>query len=343
MVLHVIVRGLVPRLRVNLTRVLDNIAHYYINKTLRTYDEPDTWNRLRRARLRSHVITLEASLGHSIVFSTSLHDKHTTSLIIHAANMVHREAATGKPKSRHVHDNGLPNKRLSLREYQARLTNPFRLLDLPPELRAYVYAYMTATDYTRSLARLSFPVLALVSKQIRAEVLPQFFAQDLHEGIFISNYTQIKLIDKERNGLDSLDAATRDEALKYDKERPASYENLNDTSRSKMTLDALRKREQCVPLFRNVQLKVFSGYKRPNDAQHGAECITFVFSVPTGRVLRPKVDLIEPDGGSLFPDEAARTLEKVRGKADEIAKGRERFLGFTFDDLGTSQGVLLLS
>ncbi|KAK4894030.1 hypothetical protein LTR27_007614 [Elasticomyces elasticus] len=256
-------------------------------------------------------------------------------IIARSKAQVHRETATATRRSTRTSENKLANGSLSLQEFQARLTQPFRLLDLPPELREYIYAYMTIANYRRSLERLKAPVIALVSKQIRAEVLPQFFAQELHQGYIISNYTQIKLVVDQRNALDgpSLHEIIRKRLLKDDEVRPQNYGIHNNTTRTKKILEALRQHEQYVPLFRNVALKVLSGYDGAHGIQPKVECLDFVFSVPTRRVLRPQVTLIEPDGGSLFPDEVAKTLKRVRAKMEEIAEGRERFLGFMFEDL----------
>ncbi|KAK4959413.1 hypothetical protein LTR10_004217 [Elasticomyces elasticus] len=216
-----------------------------------------------------------------------------------------------------------------------RETCAFRLLDLPPELREFIYAYATSIACTRYLGKLRVPPLALVSKQIRAEVLPQFFAQQPYEGVLTSNYPLMKSIDQERQSLDGLALSVRAILLRNDEFRRQNYGRIHNTNSAMEIVNGLREREQYIPLFRNVQLKVFAGTMRLPGNHLTMECLTLVLSVPTKRVLRPQIDLNEPDGGSLFPEQIARTLERVRRKADEIAKGRERFLEFTFDDLET--------
>ncbi|KAK3618129.1 hypothetical protein LTR56_024847 [Elasticomyces elasticus] len=209
-------------------------------------------------------------------------------------------------------------------------TRYFRLLDLPPELREYIYAYATVTQDPRPLEWLTLPVLALVSKQVRAEVLPQFFAQQLYEnenGV-ISNYADFKSIAEQRHTLDDFDAVSREQLLSTDERRRKTYGLLRDTNRKKENLEGMRKCEQYLPLFRNVRLKVVTGFSTGN-----LEHTTFVLSVPTNRALHPQVTLIEQFGGSLFPQELAMTLERVRGKVDDVVKGRESFLGFTFEEL----------
>ncbi|KAK5738686.1 hypothetical protein LTR17_005818 [Elasticomyces elasticus] len=214
-----------------------------------------------------------------------------------------------------------------------RKTSAFRLLDLPPELRELIYAYATSIACVRYLGKLRLPPLALVSKQLRAEVLPQYFAQQFYEANATSNYTEIQSIEEEYRTLDGLDAADQERLQKDDRARRLSHGYIRDTSSLKNTLMGMREREQYTPLFRNVHLGVFAGHNRPNPIHACVERITFALSVPSKRVLQPQVTLIEPAGGSFFPDEVVRMLVRVRGKADEIAKGRERFLGFTFDDL----------
>ncbi|KAK5740825.1 hypothetical protein LTR17_004415 [Elasticomyces elasticus] len=57
----------------------------------------------------------------------------------------------------------------------------FNLLDLVPELRERIYYFALQTDVPRQIAshssKLKAPTLALVSKQVRAEVLPIFFGK----------------------------------------------------------------------------------------------------------------------------------------------------------------------
>ncbi|KAK5717522.1 hypothetical protein LTR17_016056 [Elasticomyces elasticus] len=189
-----------------------------------------------------------------------------------------------------------------------RETHAFRLLDLPPELREFIYAYATVTEHPWGLESLRLPAIALVSKQIRAEVLPLFFAQQLfeNENRVLSNYSEAKPISEQRDTLEDLDAVSRVECLSADEKRRETYGYLRDTNISKETLEELRKGEQYLPLFRNLRMRVVTGFFR-------------------GKQIKME--------GSLFPDELARTLERVRGKSDEIAKSQDRFLGFTFEDL----------
>ncbi|KAK5675104.1 hypothetical protein LTS10_012178 [Elasticomyces elasticus] len=254
-------------------------------------------------------------------------------IIARSKAQVRRETATATRRSTRTSGNKLANGPLSLQEFQARLTQTFRLLDLPPELREFIYAYATATAYARELGGVKLPTLALVSKQIRAEVLPQFFAQELHVGHVVSNYTQIKFMERRRNLLHNADAVQREGLSVGDEKERKNNGYFISAKSSKATIERLREREQFVPLFRTVQLKAYSGYRAPQDTHTIVERATFVLSVPTKRVLRPQVTLVGPDGGSSYPEELARLLARVRTKVEEVAKSRETFLGFTFEDL----------
>ncbi|KAK4503699.1 hypothetical protein PRZ48_004614 [Zasmidium cellare] len=53
---------------------------------------------------------------------------------------------------------------------------PFRLLDLPPELRTRIYSYAFTTRKFRDFSVFYFPSLTLASRQLRQESLPVLFA-----------------------------------------------------------------------------------------------------------------------------------------------------------------------
>ncbi|KAF2169248.1 hypothetical protein M409DRAFT_20472 [Zasmidium cellare ATCC 36951] len=64
---------------------------------------------------------------------------------------------------------------------------PFRLLDLPPEVRNRVYSYALVTPLARDLSYFTLPPLSLTSRQIRHETLPILFVESPFRLIIGSN------------------------------------------------------------------------------------------------------------------------------------------------------------
>ncbi|TKA79741.1 hypothetical protein B0A55_04364 [Friedmanniomyces simplex] len=71
----------------------------------------------------------------------------------------------------------------------------FTIFDLLPELRTKIYAYAMAKEQPREVTLLKTPVLAMVSKQIRAEALPVFFAECMFTVSVRSNYQYQQELD----------------------------------------------------------------------------------------------------------------------------------------------------
>ena len=55
---------------------------------------------------------------------------------------------------------------------------PFRLLDLPPELRARIFGFAVRRRYTLDLRYPGRPSLTKASRQLRQESLPIYFAEN---------------------------------------------------------------------------------------------------------------------------------------------------------------------
>ncbi|KAK4977603.1 hypothetical protein LTR42_001974 [Elasticomyces elasticus] len=187
-----------------------------------------------------------------------------------------------------------------------------RLFDLPPELRAIIYTYAMEPEPEtfNAIENLFIPGLAMVSKQVRAEALPLFFSDGLFHGFICSNYPEIPFLDQEEW---------------------TNPVNLPGSSRSVFT--GLRKREQLIPIFRNVQFVVYSDYFDPSVMVGRYEAITVAITVATSRKMRPRLSLLNPEKAIHFPNELQKVFEMVRVKVDAIAEAKQTFLGFTMEEV----------
>ncbi|KAK5717524.1 hypothetical protein LTR17_016058 [Elasticomyces elasticus] len=208
-----------------------------------------------------------------------------------------------------------------------------RLFDLPPELRAIIFTYAMEPDepdYYNAIESLFIPGLAM----IRAEALPLFFSNGLFHCFICSNYPDIPVLDQEQ----FFNPASLDPVGRLELERLKSIAHLNrglfrSPGNSRSVFTGLRKREQLVPVFRNVQFEVYSGYVEPGVTGSKCEEITVAIAVATSRETRPQLSLLEPEKPSRFLNELQRVFERVRVKVDAIADAKQTFLGFTLKEL----------
>ncbi|KAK4961947.1 hypothetical protein LTR10_002441 [Elasticomyces elasticus] len=215
----------------------------------------------------------------------------------------------------------------------------FTIFDLIPELRSRIYSYAMATEKPRALAFWKEPVLAMVSKQIRAESLPIFFAECLFSARVSSNYGEIA-------NLDSLAARN---LLPASMPRFSTYMGgqLIGTSyvgtlsfdvhgiKVDVALDKLQERDHIIPALRNVELHIAG--PRVNDPSVSwilsPEMSTMVIKVPTASRPKPVIQWVDPARPTAHRTELALIRKKAEIKVADIAASRERFLGFTLEDL----------
>lgn len=84
---------------------------------------------------------------------------------------------------------------------------PFRLLDLPPELRERVFEYMVFRPSPLKLQDLVAPLITAMSKQVRAECMASFFALNTFQMTVETNICLVKHINRFRRRFGSLRAA----------------------------------------------------------------------------------------------------------------------------------------
>ncbi|KAK5724923.1 hypothetical protein LTR17_013412 [Elasticomyces elasticus] len=213
----------------------------------------------------------------------------------------------------------------------------FTIFDLIPELRSRIYGYAVATEKPREIARWKEPVLAMVSKQIRAESLPIFFAECLFSARISSNYAEIA-------NLDSLAARS---LLPASMPRYSTYAGGRTIFGSfyvgtlkldaygikvDVALDKLQKRDHITPALRNVELRI-SDNEAALSWGRSPEISTMVISVPTASRPKPVIRWVDPEKPSVHPTALALIREKAEAKVANTTASRERFLGFTIEDL----------
>ncbi|KAK5687480.1 hypothetical protein LTS10_001618 [Elasticomyces elasticus] len=216
----------------------------------------------------------------------------------------------------------------------ANTTGKFTIFDLIPELREQIYYYAMETEQPRPLMGLKAPALALVSKLVRAEVLPVFFGKCRFMVEITSNYpwmrqlkamgvSHVKPIEHKKynyrlNG-------SNDVMYGYQSAYHASG-RVSGASSAKSWLTRLEKRDGVNIAFRNLEVLIV---------------------VPTTRKLRPVVTYDEYAGppytprmrylkrvaGTEHAEELTLFRERAKAKVEEIAEGRDAFKGFTLDDL----------
>jgi len=93
---------------------------------------------------------------------------------------------------------------------------PFRLLDLPPDIRMRIYEYMVFRPYLLHLRNLVASLITAVNKQIRAECMASFFALNTFQVIVKTNICLTEHIDSFYDIFGSLRAARQAHNLTED-------------------------------------------------------------------------------------------------------------------------------
>ena len=86
---------------------------------------------------------------------------------------------------------------------------PFRLLDLPPELRMQIFDYMVSRPHPLQLRNLVAPLITAISKQVRAECMAGFFALNTFQIGVETNICLLEQIRSFEEEFGSLQAATQ--------------------------------------------------------------------------------------------------------------------------------------
>lgn len=182
------------------------------------------------------------------------------------------------------------DKRAKQEAKYAEVKSCFRFLDLLPELRLKIYAYAMGGQ-RRSLTDIKMPILAMVSKQVRAEALPVFFSECVFTATIGSNYATISALDN---------LAARDELPDFSHfHRYFGYGNsdllrlshdqsgyLRIYERSRDIISKWRKRESVDAAFKNVDLRVATLVQvRPQIVENW----TMFIHVPTASKPKPKI------------------------------------------------------
>ncbi|KAK5687479.1 hypothetical protein LTS10_001617 [Elasticomyces elasticus] len=206
----------------------------------------------------------------------------------------------------------------------------FNLLDLVPELRERVFYFALKTDSPRQIASqsstLKAPTLALVSKQVRAEVLPIFFSKCEFVTHVYSNNAHVVVLDLKPM------AALEGISMEYIKSRhraSGKLELINSPDSPRAWIADLEKREGLIASFRNVTLTMSAYHPESYKFEHSGVRIC----VPTASKLRPVVSYEDPHHVFIAPQYRERIREQAKVKIDEIAAKRTVFVGFTLDDL----------
>lgn len=138
---------------------------------------------------------------------------------------------------------------------------PFRLLDLPAEIRNKIYKYAVCDeDVYRKPGDICSPTLALVSKQMHMEVVPVFLAGNLFRITIKSNYDDASRLDT----IGPITAKTKVSAEVRDlKARAKMSGKLQLTPTAKRLLSSLRSSA----VFQNIIIRVeqaLVGKRRPS-------------------------------------------------------------------------------
>ncbi|KAK3629037.1 hypothetical protein LTR56_018273 [Elasticomyces elasticus] len=211
----------------------------------------------------------------------------------------------------------------------------FTIFDLIPELRSRIYSYAMTTEKPRTISRWREPVLAMVSKQIRSESLPIFFAECVFYITLRLNYNDYAMLDSlaARNALPTskppYSAEESNPVIRRSFDVGKLYFDYYNSSPS-MTLARLQK-----IAFRNVDLKIEGPCVPDQSARFGTtrETLWMIISVPTASRPKPVISWVEPKSPSTYKTAIAILCEKAEARAIEIAASRERFLGFSLQDL----------
>ncbi|KAK4889341.1 hypothetical protein LTR27_011878 [Elasticomyces elasticus] len=217
--------------------------------------------------------------------------------------------------------------RIAREAKHAGVTRKFDLFDLVPELRERVFYYAMGLDTPRQLGHLhlKLPTLALVSKQVRAEVLPIFFGKghfvvDLH-----SNYIDMRRLDSMALPPGSKPSSNTVLGITHKYCGRISAGTFTEASPRRL-LTELRKRDGFVACLRNIDMRIekFGGPYDP---------VKLSLRIPTASKPRPTIEGELPATAIKYQRELDTLRERAVAKARKIAESREVFTGLTLEDL----------
>lgn len=145
---------------------------------------------------------------------------------------------------------------------------PFRLLDLPPDIRMRIFDYMVSRPYSLQLHNLVAPLITAVCKQVRAECMASFFALNTFQMIVETNICLNEHITAFCDYLGSLRAARQHPRLTHDGryliDLVYRLEPLAGGIRMLASSERwLHKIHPEVAVFRNVEVLLRDAYNHP--------------------------------------------------------------------------------
>lgn len=208
----------------------------------------------------------------------------------------------------------------SLRILLRQLSQPFRLLDLPPELRNRIYDYTIPENSTIELAPIrqsisGYQSITAASRQLRAEVLPTFYAQST---------LQLNLLWKGSPGTRIRDLEEKERVFDFSKGVKACVKRLGGEH-----LKHLRKAQ--------VLLSI------PKSATHRRRIETMTFTFHPSRGLQ--IQFSDKPSAVVLSTESQQRLEDQVKKTEEIRsmlglQGEAILLALTSDEGLWEEGVL---
>ncbi|KAK4889336.1 hypothetical protein LTR27_011873 [Elasticomyces elasticus] len=219
----------------------------------------------------------------------------------------------------------------------------FNIFDLVPELRERIYFYALGTNKVRSLHDFRTPTLTAVSKQVRAEVLPIFFTKCHFRADIRSNHQDMASLDGQdlplRSELSKMILrgpfhVRLDLAYRLHEEYRASglIVGMRGKSLSRASVVNLQKREGYVAMFKNVSFRI--SHRSVNRAWDRGMGSVMDVRIATASRLRPVITFANPEAGEVSESSDLGVVRaRAKAKVDEIVVLRERFVGFTLQDL----------
>ncbi|KAK4894029.1 hypothetical protein LTR27_007613 [Elasticomyces elasticus] len=262
-------------------------------------------------------------------------------IVSESTTPLHHRRATGTRQRKRLKrdvDNAPPTaqalrrRRAALERKYAHITCGFRLFDLPPELREFVYIYAMDLHQPQHFSEFRIPRLAMVSKQVRAEALPIFFAEGIFQGLAVSNYTDIENLEAERLNPIYQIPNIRADAKAAELNRRAAPA-LKHTGKVTAALAALQAREHYTPLFRNVQLRVYAGFYDQEASALKVDELMVRITVPTATQLQLHLAVVKASHPGVFAEEVSDVSGKLSRRMNKIAAAQEKFLGFSLQDV----------
>ncbi|KAK5728675.1 hypothetical protein LTR15_001814 [Elasticomyces elasticus] len=198
----------------------------------------------------------------------------------------------------------LTEQRASREAKYADIRCKFHLFDLVPELREQTFYYAMELEEPRQIATLKLPTV------LDSMGLSQENSQPLYGG--------------PRARLTAENSYTRSGRI-------TAFDSYGPNSRS--LLARLKKREGFVACFRNIEMR-FSGVSaRRLQVWAILDKNQLSLRIPTASKPRPTIECAVATMASVYQAELDMLRERAVDQAREIAGSRERFVGFTLQDL----------